>query len=581
MSLTSVVLTWSVPPASGYHRSILEVPGIPVALGLLTASYSLAIISTILGGPGQEEVSRKPPWVGLGICALNLVVIILMPVATGYVFYSRFDGLSHMGYAQDIFQTGRIAIDNFYPATHILVVQAVYVTDLAPFTTGGIVPALFLLVYTASIYVLVRRFLAKRGKVSLVILTTLTPVALLYPSSLSPFSFALLMLPLALYAYFARIKGGSWGFVAMFVPVTFVIIFLHILVAFFLAFILLVTAMYIARSGRSIEPKVTRKLDENSPSLGFLAIVLTTSIAWFSSSVLWAGSVTRVARWIAGEATSAPVASASALSLSLDTLELVSLVLRVYGSLLVVGVVALCGTIAVASKRVELSSEENFLCVLLLWTSALSIVLFAILPTGLDYNRPFRFLLLPLLLFSGVVLRAFLRADCGHPSFRVALVSGIMITASIAGIAVIHPSDYGMQQNPQLTVAELTGLQWFLSWKDPSTYTVGITNKLSIADAILGHSRASGRDDIPPAYDERSYVGDHFEKVVASGTPSFQYLIISQYDRSLYTETWKVTARFDWSDFLMLDQLLHVSKVYSNGDTDIYLVSPTYVWAGL
>jgi len=120
---------------------------------------------------------------------------------------------------------------------------------------------------------------------------------------------------------------------------------------------------------------------------------------------------------------------------------------------------------------------------------------------------------------------------------------------------------------------DMAGMAWFIEEKESTIKCIQIMSPpRRFAQGILGTVEAKKRSDIKRspqfrdhfAYDEYDTVGEQYAED--------KYAAITKFDRILYSTVWKVVGRFDEADFERLEQDPTVSKLYSNGELDVYLI---------
>lgn len=566
----ALAITIQIEPVSKYESSIYN-SGFAFPFFLLAMSFCIGVTTVIMNGQTKAGKEKRYYRLGLIVVALGILIIVILPYLKGYFFFSRADGLAHIGYAIDIQLTGHIGQENFYPATHILIVFLAILAGVHTITVCNFLPGFFILFYLISAYILCRHlYKLDRRRTAIGSLSFFIPITLIYPLAVSPNSFAILILPFLIFVYISKVQINKTRYLFLFVIFSFFLIFLHILVAFLFGLILLTYIAYMRFSHENIERKgLGNRLHV---SLGPLLILIVLSFIWLYSSALWSGSIGRIAKWIAGQQiASAAEATFDILSkLDLSLLDLISLFIKIYGSLIFFIIIALIGSLYLLKSR-KVADKNEMLAVLLFISLAIAAVLILfIIPMGFDHNRALRFLLIPLKLVVGISLYRFW---IPNKRFRTTLVVILMVLPAILGWINLYPSDYNMSPNSQVTATEMSGVNWFVQFKDRNESVVGVTSMRNFVEATIGVETTLTRTDIPGIEGNKGYVGDHFSRLHADKSTQNRYMTISDFDIALYTNIWTVSNRFSIQDFENLSSDQNMNLIFNNGGFFIYYIS--------
>lgn len=584
--LTYALILLYNKPSAGYELSMYtSVP--PMVWLFLICSIAVGVI-LIINQTFSEESTRSNWWlIGLFIIGLSNLVILVLPVLRGYALYGREDVLAHVGYILDISSSGHFSYDNFYPITHILIIEVACLSGITPITIIGYIPALFSMLYILFIYLLSTVVFHERGHILLA--TTSGALMLMgsYHTVLVPNGLSLLMVPLVMYLYFS--KKSSIGHTALLVILLILYPFFHIFSAVFIFLMIVVVELskvifgvlyHIKKFGKNKKFVFQSK---HQISIKPALILIITSIMWVSSYAIWGIEIRYIAKWIAGETVNTPADEATDIldKASLHGVDLIEMLFRMYGGNLVYIVLSSIAILLIIRKLFSSFKIENIfiLCMMFLTICLVTLMLFVI-PLGVDPFRPQRFLIFSSQLLGGFALYELYELLKNRLQYNIVkffvptiIIVIVMLSGVIAVFNVYH-SPYIMQPNNQITHMEMEGMKWFFDNKNIYIKYVGITNKARFSDALLGSSVTSERKDVPKFFEEQGYVGDHFNNLVSESYTEKKYIVLSKFDLLLYTEVWAATHRFETDDFERLENNTFLNEIYSNNEFGIFLACP-------
>jgi len=158
-------------PAAGYEVSIYT--STPIAVWVLIIINIITCIALLINEASREGTDKR--WLfPLGILVANGVIVLSLSVLRGYYTIGS-DTLVHMGYVKDL-SNGILSSQNNYPVIHIIPAILVRM-GLSARTAANIVPALCYLTYVTSFYWLAK-YIWKSNK-KIIIATTLSTALLL------------------------------------------------------------------------------------------------------------------------------------------------------------------------------------------------------------------------------------------------------------------------------------------------------------------------------------------------------------------------------------------------------------------
>jgi hypothetical protein len=514
-------------------------------------------------------------------------VILLMPILRGYEMYGRWDVLSHIGWIKDIQVTHFIGKDDVYPTEHIL---AATVCMLSQMPTGNLTetfPQLFWMLFVMFFYVLARGLLLRKGELGIALVLSLMLVFNVSNSQvissvlLAPNAQSFFLMPLVVFSYFRSIGSECRKrFAITFVILLSCIAFFHPLTVIVLIIVFGVTQLSIARdqsTGRRREPMVL-----NRSNTGIM-IALVVFFAWQSYSTLLTRSLVTVYNSVLDRGLGSELSKYSALvntahpSLS----DLLDLVVRVYGSLILLGLLSLAAVLSLVKSR-KVGSIRITLSYSFLLLSILSLVVLSVsfpIPFGrvFAFATFFSFLLIPSLFVEETRI-AGIKNEKGTKLFRIALIYALVAILVLISTFGLYPSPRLRSANDQVTSADLSGMSLFFDVRDGNARIVELgLSQLTFYNEIYGMS--SPRKNLD--YGSGVQPPDHFSYNVSSSlgnsyaTP--RYLLTSELGRSYYPLVYPEYEgywRFSPSDFAKLGLDSNVNEFLDNGNLELYIVYP-------
>jgi len=578
----------ATPAATGYEISIYQaLPWYFWVLVCVALACGLAILVE------EAFASRKSRLWTLGYSAVlsTNAAVLLLPFLRGYETSRGWDVLTHIGFARDISTTGTLALagthgEDPYPAMHIILVGAHYVTGVRFETLAITLPAVFTLFYMVCVYLLARALTKSRGQTILVaafgsLLLFRDQNLLLFPSMQ-----AFQILPITLYLYY-RAKGGirpSLGHALCLILVMISTPLLNpgegtLFLLLLIGFIHFASRLYSRRGwvdgirGRSVT--IAAQRNPVNPTL----ILAVTWFLWFSAFVAF-DSIRIVIEWFVygiGSTTATQYAQLLGRA-NLSPLKLANLALTTYGQAIIymtLGLVLSVHFLRVFSSRKEglQLNEFVFSGVFLLFGSVLIVAFFAYIYVG--FEREMRYAIFAATIIGGMGLY---RPRLGHSSkIRVIFVGVLLVSAGTLAIFNAFPSPIDRAGNYQATQMEFSGTTWFLDHRDQALpiYQIGFP-VLRFAQSVQGV-----RIVLPGiSNDSELRPPDHFgynrNRSFGSFIPFDSYFIDSKFTRDFSPNVYPEFEK-DWTftpgDFARLgNQDYSVNTVYSDGELWIYYV---------
>lgn len=579
--LAAVIIIARNSPTTGYEMSIYTAT--PTVLWVIVSSSIICGIGIILHQIWNRKENESRLWqIGLLLVALSFIVLLSVYVFRGYPYYGRGDSTTHLAVVNRLISEGHTGRQNFYPITHIYIVQLSQVCNITPMKLLNFLPVLFNVLYIGFIY-LFSQFLLHRK--SQVVLATVAGIFLL--SSLGygsvyadPNQLADLMIPFAFFLCIRQCQANApykAQFTVLFLLVLFVLPLIHIVPAF---------ALWLMAVSLWPSVRLYNWATKNQPSseyrfmTGAVLFLLVWGITWISSFYIWDMMVRNVKFVITeGGETWAKQLGDQMLLASQYGYSVTEQFFKAYYEPLVYGVIALASLPILLRK---LPKDMNLQKLLSLYgplaAYTLATVLFFVLNIGFGPGRMIRYALIVCIPSVGFLVYEILQRaqnTSGRnllPKVLFSLVIIVLILIPMNGVLKAYPSPYRLIPNDQPTLSEPDGFEWLGNYGD---VTLGLTTLTLPVDRLATLLPAPGWTSkhislIPWHfnYTERNLLGESYNEN--------WYMLLNRQDRLQYTQLFPEIAKYRFypGDFARLESDHSLDKIYLNGGIDIWYIHP-------
>ncbi len=591
LGITLAAISAATAPATGYELSIYAATPIPFWIGI-----AITLGAGVLGTIGLSR--HRFRMVAGALTASGILLVYLLPFVRDYYFFGQADALQHLGWTVDLLHGRGLAI-NPYPGMHLLAVITSYTTGLpARRTLLLAVPVLYAL-FLIVLVPLTRMFAAgHRTRVAeLALLSGCLGIPLISVRlpNLQPIptTTGLFFAPFVIWVSMRAMRRDT-GFAIVALTAAIALIFYHPQQAFVTAAVLL-TFVVFETVYQWIGGSSRRQYTDQSV---LVIISLVAGIAlyqWMSSRPLFEGALTSLVVGLLSNIgiadTVTPGGSLQAVGGSfVGILVKAFLVSVLYGILAVIaGVIDLRRMIRVRfSSDTDTDSTKRVLHSLPIppFLAALSPVLFlfGLYTVAGDIPQALRYAAFIFLFATPIGAIQLARTAERIPSARTAKVA--LAVFFIIGMAFTVPttfrSPYLYQPTPQVTEGQMTGYEWVITHRDSATPIAAVDTDVGRHyRALLGFSavrdRLYPRDTSPLAAlnntrGNPALAPAHFNNRQLDETiPEPIYLVLTAWSRQQHTRLYDGLV-FSSRDFGYLQRSLNITQVYSNGDTNIYII---------
>jgi len=566
----------STPPVADYEISIYDAYP-PYFWFLLIAYISCNIVLLICQGFNKIS-SNWLVFAFIGILFSNMLIL-LLPIARGYLTLGRGDVLTHIGEIKEIILTGHFSFSNIYPAIHIFVTNLSLITNSSPELLAMLVPIFFIVFYMVSIYFLASEISLHKGQILLVVAFGSLLLFKHENEMLAPSVQCFYLLPFVLFLFFKMEKSPSHSNLIAFILILTIIPFLHpgegtlLLVVIFICISL---SNYLLRFIKNIQIKSLFLINQKYILYSFL-ILFIIWFSWFSFSSTFYGTFKEILNWmIYGIGKTTAIEYSTLLEkANLSSLDFIRLFLNMFGQFVIycsVGLIIILYLILrFMSKKHQIDLQQFIFSILFVVFGILLFVAF-FSKVWLEYGRGMRYVMFSATILNGLGLHSlFHKNKCSG----MILIVAILIVAATFGVFNTYPSPAVREANSQVTRMEVSGMSWFFFHKSESIFADSLfTDQFRFAHLILGSHNIPQNiryNALPPehfGYDLKNMYGEYFgtDRYFVDGELSriFSPSVFPEYE-----SLWKFTPY----DFYRLDHIdQSVSKVYSNGGFWVYYV---------
>ena len=568
------------PPASGYEISIYDA---------YPWYFWFFLVASITGGIGilvhQAFAEQKSSWwpMGLFMVIFANLIVILLPIFRGYFISDVGDEISHLGMIKDIALTGRVGRENVYPISHILSISLSYISGLDYRSIIKIVPAIFYSIYIGGLYLLAKTIGEKFGQVLLVMAFGSVLLFTYFNIFFLPTQFFLYLIPLILMLLLKKSNSAhalyyALIFIIMLLPMP----FLHPLGSVFLILLFLLFELSILIYHFLIRRGYVQSAAISYPSKTALLPALVVFIIffmWFSAFALFHTTVMQAYEWfVYGHGTPPVETMAEQLRMAGFTiLDFIDLLIKNYGHCLIFTLLSLTAIVIILRNLRSRNSpriEEIFFSLFFLIFSVFYIqtLLGAFITTGRSL-RIYCWSLMVSTVLNGIVFHEWISKLKGKRfKIYISLLAIIIIIAAIIGVFNVYPSPHIKMGNAQVTEMDFDGMQWFFEHKNSDGTFYFDQLPFRAPHAIFGRDapkpKTVGRfSQIPP------HLGYENNETLAYSFDSDAYIVISERVKAIKTKLWPDVGRYTLSDLNLLSSDPAVSKIYFNGELEIWRVS--------
>jgi len=551
--LSYALLAVADTPTRGYELSIYSstpiIFWIAIVFGLVNGLF--LITSDLYGKMGKMWM------VGLFQIVFCNCLVISLYALRGYVCL-RYDPMSSVGLAKDLYSYGFFG-KNIYPISSILIATFSQFMGVPVLLISNYLSSVFFIIYIISIYCWSKSLISDR-KFILCSLIASTPIFFAwFTTAIYPMLVSVLTIPFFFYClqrnidYRFRLFSIIWLIIyPLFHPITAIMIFLYLTTTF-------------------IYERIWSRLDEkgNQISTTLIIVSFVTVAGWF----IWQYSLLSVFRIVFFQflgilETRTTLSEARFYLFELGIMNaLRSFLLMVADEIIYYFITLIAFFILLRDKRFKEKIIPTALCVVVGSFFILIVSIFARLHSFNRFiNLNTNMVLTPTLI--GYVLY---KSLLNNEKIKTFLILGLIFISSFTAIFSLYPSPITILPNYQVTISDVSGMEWLINRKKLEVKTADLKSPVFIySNLIYGLDFRLGRNDLRPALEIPYHFG--FGKDNIFPIDEDRYLVIMEFDLEAYTKVWKDLDKFRKEDFIKVDYCTNVYKIYENGEFRSYFV---------
>lgn len=573
LTTTFVSINLAITPVSGYEASVYSAlgPSLWGLLLLLFAFYLFATLALVIDWNVAEFVASV-----VGIMTINLVVIVI-PALRGYFFYGRSDPATILGIVQSLMETGHVASNNVYPATHVIATTLGYVSGYTIPVTLFFVPLIFAVVLPLFFYCLANTLFDSSVHTSAAVLCSTVPL-LGYRQSYILFdqqTMSLLYLPFILYVLIRALEGSRKFLILLTIAIGAFGFFHPVPTILLIVVIFSVTALGYVNF-------VTLKDGYFTPLLSIGALTGILTIEWFFFIGFLGRVVGRLSAFVLGQISKSAVSRNLSAVHQFDLQEFGLLLIRTMGHTIVFGIISAIAVLHVLYQwHTQPRSRRSVgLVLILVWFTVASTAQLVHVGVGVFNLFIYRFVgpvvVVAPILSAIVITRYTAPSDSIIQSPAIFAIVVIFVVSAPIGLMAIHPSPHTHSVNQQITQSEMSSINWIIGTvpkADGSNIKGVVTRPFRFADFQRGVTwRKQDPRFTRRGFRIRSHFGYDSTSDWNTSIPSNSVVMVSGPDRYAISHSSGLWAEYTSSDYYRFKRDPTVLKCYSNGVTSVYRV---------
>ncbi len=568
-----VVTLHRVPPAVGYEISVYQVYPWYMWVCLIGA---VVVGQAIIIENIRHRGSQATFWpVGIGLLLAVNTILLFIPFIRGYPIYGRADLLTHIGLVRDLTQVG---VDgSIYPPTHLLTYVLSHAMGTEPSAVVNLLSPVFSFVFFGGLWYTAVFVFEKRSMALFCLPFLLIPIASSIHVDVAPYELSALYVPFVLYLFTSRDRTAAVPIRIALVVSLIGLVLYHPLTA---AFSIIVFGIY---SG--LERLPMPDAERRSPTVVF-SLTVVVFVTWYLTSV---GVVRRFEFAIQSvlgqgtEDTQIDTYSETLSAYSPSILDLLTIGFYQYGIeaflFPLAGGYLIFRVISWVRQGDQPSTTELWFGGVFMCFAIISGVFF-ITDLIASAQRPLLFAkIFAAFLGASLFYQLWQRVDDSRRRTVVSVSLGLVLIAlATLTVLTIYPSTQATDTNHQVTEAEIEGTAWLFDNRDEELRIDEIGMRQyrfhHLHYGTIDTSETIRQEGTSPpfrfGYEENDTVGESYAED--------RYLILTELGKRSYPEqfpSYREFWRYTPENFDQLESDRSVSRVYANGDFELYRLTGT------
>lgn len=554
---TAILVAYS-NPATSYELSIYERTPLFVWVAVC---FSL-LIAVVVAFNGQNSIKK----IALFLAGNSLLVVVILPLIRGYYHLGGGDPMSHLGWAKDLSAGVVNPTDIGYPAVHSIAVFVSKILDVPLTQSFYYVSISFVILFLIFVPVVVRLLTNTQLTVFISVFSAilLLPINLIsVHMTVHPTSQAILFSPIIFYNFVAYHRSGDHRYASIFPVGAFALLMIHPQQA---ANFLLVLGAIVAIQAMFFILNLTNRSETKTiyVQTGILAIMFWV---WFKGSAFVGPFTKFITDLFTGDQPTAEEVSQRGTSLTeLGTgpeelfikLFLISLLMCSVAGFYIL--VILTDTFL---RDKESHRQEIIYLIFAFIPISILFLLYVIANITTQYFRHLGFIMVMVSIVGSLGLGHFIERFRLSDKQSRTILTGLFIILLSFSLMIVYPSPYIYQDSGHVSKGQISGYETSFDHRSEGTEFLYLR---SSTDRYADFHRTTPRPDAMTA-------PDHFaNQDLANHYQESKYLVITSKDRELDLGLYN-GLRYSSDDFQYLESDSTISRVQSNGDFELYLIT--------
>ena len=594
----ALIVAWNTP-STGYEPSIYSATPLVLWIAVISAMI-VGIIIVIMSDPDALPEKSNLWKYGFSLILFCYAICLSLFILRGYFMYDiSGDAASHLGWIYQIIKNGQVPPDLFYPIAHIFLSEISLVSTLDLVFLHKIIPFIFALLSVGFIYIFIRALSSNKIEPLIAAIISCTFSSVGWYLAFTPNLLANLFFPLVLFLLYKYVRSSNIGWKILFVITLILYPVFHPLPAIFIGIILL--TLWIPKRVDKFLKEFREKNQVHPDSNGLkiklarpFMILFIWFFSWYSLFYVWGYSVSQIYNGLMTAEGGKGPAKITSLTNQLSYAQgygynVIEIFLKQYGNLLLLFILSVI-TFFILWKIAFRDQKPGDIFSVSLYApwAVLIVVIPALFIVNLTFG-PLRMLFFQTIL--EIVFVAFLISFILHqgkeskkPGIAGLTKIGVivlMVGLLLSGLLTLYPSPYNLTPSYQTTRQEVSGMTFYLEYRNTSVPASGIDINLNrYIDLLLTPEKKHTLQRIGIGVLKGTKTQWHFGydtfTSIASTYDREMDLIIQQTDKALYVDYYPSMAKYRYTpqDFERLNYDPGASRVYSNGEFDLYKVIP-------
>ena len=570
-------------PATGYELSIYTMTPRLVWAGLVAAlSISLAVTFVPFSATERDRPGRS---LALVLGGLVFAVFAGMPIVRGYRFYGHYDALTHLGWARGISEGAFLPFDLFYPGIHTLTVLITATIGTSLSRSMLVVVFVATLLFCLFVPLCVGTIVPDRRATAIAVFAAflLLPITTIsmYLSA-HAMSQAVLFSSVVVFLFVKYLRTDGSGVVSavgltLALALVATVLYHPQLAAHIIVVLLgLCGVQFLARRVAS-----GGRIAGQTPVYGQTVLLIVVFLLWSSNFGFFTGSIAYYlgaaiefvlgAGGTAGSAVGTQGSSLSAVGGSLTEIFFKLFFPQLVFSLLAFGFAVSVVLLGRPRWLESVRAETTYGAVALVVLGPVFLAYFFAAGSEM-YFRVFGLMMVFVTILGALAMyglgAGLLRRYPQGGSRRIVslMVAVVVALLLVVSLVAVFPSPYTYQASPHVSDAMVNGYETAFDNTNDETELLGIRDSSNrYDDAIHGNEDRSWRHgDVPPAAFSDGLTNEYEE-------PGYVALTQADYEREVIAYQ---GLRYTASDFASLETEIGVHRVQSNGEFDLYYLTP-------